>query len=386
MSTMFGKLNSYGAAAASPVLAELAKQPAGFANAFANVYGGYAGGLSSAAQAMANERGSFYGANAMAEAARQGAVSNMGSSALGAYGSASNAAQGAWAANQQAYNKAASDMHVANQGAMSNYGVSRNNALGGLGSSYADMTGRLAGADAVSNMSFGMGGGGGGGGGGFSASGPGGQIASGSYGGGGDGGFSMSGGGSRGSGGSLGSLAGQGYGGLNQLQGNLMAQDITGRMDAGAAAGRGQIDAQHYSSREMPKEMLGQTLSGLMTLGDQGYRASSGGMNQFYATQNDPRNRADFSSVLNGLGAGYRNTGSQIDTLWDKSLGVTDLFSTPLQQAQRQREAGIYNQAAASRDRAARYDDAAARGDSSASWYAAQADAERRRAAGRPTY
>lgn len=319
------------------VLATLYSQPANFANAIGNAYGnqanavsqasngymqglgtlgnsaanayaGYAGGLGNTANAMANERSNWYGANAMAEAARQGAMGNIGAAALGAYGGAANSALNAWAANQTAYNKAMSDMVGANQSALAGYGASRNSALGSLGDSYASAGKGFAGANAIGDlsMSAGMGLGNG-----FNATGPNGNIASGSYDSG-SGGFSMQ---ARRNSSGPGPYAAQTFGGLDQLQNNLMSNDIGNALTGNYNTGLYGLNAQHLSSRNQPSEMLGQSLSGLMTLGSQGYGNSNRGMDQFYASQNDPRNRADFSPVLHQLASGYKDSSSQLDRL-----------------------------------------------------------------------
>jgi len=327
-------------AAQASVLGSLFSQPANFANALAqsyggmsqgigglgaglgNAFGGYATGLGNTATAMANERSNFYGSNAMAEAARQAAAGNIGAAALGAYGGAANTALGAWATNQTAYNKALADMSVANQQALSNYGVGRSSALGQLGDAYASAGKGFAGAGAISdlNLSAGFGGFGGGGGGGdsFSASGPGGPIASGSYGpgpspGGGDG-FYINASRKTDSGGP-GRFADPTYEGLGRIQNNLMAGDVTGMMSRNYGAGLDSLNNQHYSSRSQPSEMLGQSLQGLMQLGRQGYGETSRGMDQFYATQNDPRNRGDYSPILDRLSSGWSNAAGQFGTM-----------------------------------------------------------------------
>jgi hypothetical protein len=291
-----------------------------------NAYGAYAGGLGNTATAMANERSNFYGANAMAEAARQGSAGQMGAAALGAYGSTANSAMNAWGQNQTSYNKAMSDMSAANQMALSNYGVGRSGALAQLGDSYASAGKGFAGAEAISNLDLSAGYGGGGGGygpgGGFSANGPDGPIASGGYGSapggygsvpGGDGFFINAKRSSDGSG--SGKFAAPTYGGLDRLQSNLMSRDLPDAMSGNYLTGMDAINLQHYTSRGQPSQMLGQSLDGLMQLGAQGYGASADGMNQFYATQNNPRNRADYTSVLDGLASGFRDTGSQMRDL-----------------------------------------------------------------------
>lgn len=262
-------------------------------------FNAYAGGLGQIGQAMAADRAGFYGANAGAEAARQVALGNIGSSALSAFGGASNKALESWAQNQMAYNQALSGLGLANQTGLSQLGQSRNTALGNLGSSYADLGGRMAAAGALSNLNFGTPGSG------FNATGPGGEIASGSYGGS-QGGDVLSGGASY--------DGARAYGGLGQLQRNLMAPDISDSMNRNYTDSMNRLDAQHYSSRNMPSQMLGQTLSGLMSLGRDAYGQVRGGMNQFYATQNDPRNRADFGGLADNLGRGFAATGNRLDS------------------------------------------------------------------------
>lgn len=360
MSMWMTNPNAYGPAA-GPIFQELYKQPAAFAGVLGNNYGAYAGGLASTgksfadafgaygagmgsiAQARANENSARFGANAMAEAARQGTLSNLGAASLGAYGSAANSALNAWAANQQAYNRSAADMHTANAQGMSNYGVSRNNALGTMAGAYGDVGKAQVASNALANLNFSMSDGGGGGSG-FSATGPGGPIASGSFGGSGGGGMNFSGSSSRSSSGAGGAAALSGLGGLRRA---AMDSDIPNRLDRLGADGRRQLDDQHYSSREMPSQMLGQTLSGLMTLGSPAYSQSSAGMDQFYA--NTRPNEAPYDSMLRSLAGGFNQTGSQLGGvqrdlgsgfttanqgvrgMWDDTLGRSLEFMTPAQ-------------------------------------------------------
>ena len=337
--------NNYGAYAGG--LAQTGKN-------YTDAFGAYNMGLGNMATARANERGAMYAANSMAEAARQGGLANLGTAALGAFGGASNSALAAWAANQQAYNNAAANMHTANQQAMGNYGVSRNQALGGLGGAYGGIGRAEIGANALSNLNFNASGDfGGGGGGGFSATGSGGNIASGSYGGGGGGsGFSMSGSRNSSSSGSGGSGALAGLGGLAD---RLMSPDIPNRIDAASDAGRRQLDMQHYSSRGMPSEMLNQTLGGLLALGDPAYKASAAGMDQFYqANQFNERpyesmrgdlNRGyatvgnQIGGVQRDLGTGYATANQQVNDLFDNSLRYH--YGDPLFTTRRDREAEV---------------------------------------------
>ena len=300
----------------------------GLGRSAADAYGMYGAGLASTANAQANAMSARYGANAMAEAARQGALSNLGTAALGAYGGAANSAFGAWAANQQAYNNAAAQMHSANQGGLSQYGIGQSNALAQLGNAYGGLGRARLAAGALSGM------GGGGYGGGFGASGPDGRVASGSYSGSGGGG-GYGGGGSDG-----GAMAG-----LGGLASGIRSSGILNALTRNADAGRRQIDDQHYSSRGMPSMMLDQTLGGLLTLGQPAYAGIANGMDQFYRenrfdsrpfqdTRRDlTRGYYDTGSRLDramgGLSGGYATANSQVNDLWNRSLGRHDAFSSP---------------------------------------------------------
>jgi len=336
-----GRTNVEYTKAVAPVATAAMQQPALFAKNFADNYATYAGGLANNTNAQTNFYGNLASQSALAQAANSGMISNLGTAALTGFGQASVGAFDAWKGNQQAYNKALSDLNAANQSALAQYGSSRNAALGSLGGAYADLGGKAAAANAVSNVNFSMSGdlgGGGGGGGGFSASGPGGDIASGSYGGGGGGGggggMSLSGSGSRGGGTGLGGLLAPAYGGLGGLQKNLMAGDITGDMRYNARDGMNRLDAQHYSSRMMPSQMLGQSLDGFTSLGQQAYDQGQKGMGQFYSVLNQPNNRPNFNSPLAMLNQGYGTANSQVNDLFNNSLGNTEFFKSPLQNQQ----------------------------------------------------
>jgi hypothetical protein len=285
----------------------LYQQPANFANAFSNNYAAQAGAFGNMANAAANERSNLYGANAMAEAARMGALGNIGSAGLGAYGSASNAAMNAWAQNQMAYNQSLASMQMANQNTLGTLGASRNQALGGLGGAIA-ATGMMGGGQ--------MGGQ-------FSAGGVGGPVADGSF----------SGGGGEGGGGAA-ALAG-----LGGLQNNLMSPDILNAAMQGNDAGMNRLDQQHYSSRDMPSNMLGQSLSGLMTLTDMNSRNIGSGMDQFYAAQSQGGG-SRLDGMLSSLNSGFGAANQNIQGMWDNSLGKTQ-FLTPAEKAMQQREGRI---------------------------------------------
>jgi hypothetical protein len=274
------------------IYSTLYQQPANFAGAFSNTYGHQAGALGNMANAAANERSNLYGANAMAEAARMGALGNIGSAGLGAAGSASNAAMDAWARNQQAYNQSLAGMQMANQNTLGTLGASRNQALGGLGGAIA-ATGMMGGGP--------MGGQ-------FAAGGVGGPVADGSFSGGG------------GAGGGAAALTG-----LGDLQNNLMSPDILNAAMQGNDAGMNRLDQQHYSSRDMPSNMLGQSLSGLMTMTDMNSRNIGAGMDQFYGNQQRAGDQAmgALGGMLGSLNDGFNVTNQNIQGMWDNSLGRT---------------------------------------------------------------
>jgi hypothetical protein len=292
----------------------------GIGNSMASAYGSQAGAAANLGNSMAQERGAAASARGMAEAARQGAIGNIGSAALGAYGSTAGSALGAWATNQTAYNKALSDMAAANQAAMSQFGQSRNSALAGLGASYAAAGAGMGAASGLGAMGGGYPGND------FLAMGPDGEVASGfygGYGGGGGGQLDMS------------RYSDPAFAGMDRSLSAVAGSDIPNRLDASAREGYGRLDRQHMTSRGMPSAMMGQALSGLMTLGDQSLNETRGGMDQFY----DRQAFGDYSPYLNSANAGYGqsmgalsglygemgdqfgSTNRQLGSMWDKSMG-----------------------------------------------------------------
>lgn len=289
------------------VLSTLYQQPAAFANAYSQAFSPYASALASMASAQANQQSNLYGANAMAEAARQAGLANIGAAGLGAYGSASNSALQAWAANQAAYNRSVSDMVSSNQASTAGLGSSRNQALGAIGASQAAAAPGLASADASvrrANILAGILGGVTSPGGGFSATGAGGQIASGTYGGG-YGGGGGSGGRSLGGYGG-GNWGGYGYGdmGAGAMQ-KVMDPSVLGALGSGFASGMEQIRAEQDIARSMPSQMLGDTLAGIKDLSSAGYGQMNSGMEQYYAAMNNPANRPQIGGAMQALQSGY---------------------------------------------------------------------------------
>jgi hypothetical protein len=307
----------------------------GLANAGASAYGAQAGAMGNIANAQAQERGARNSATGMAEAARQGAIGNMGSAALGAYGSAAGSALGAWASNQTAYNKALADMMAANQAAVSQFGQSRNQALAGVGDSYSKAGTGLGASSVAGNLNFNMSGGGSSYAPDYSAYGLDGLLAQGGYG----GQMNMDpmsiSATRTTTPGQLDQIVNPTFGGLNATLASLNSDAIPQQLAYGNADAMGRLDAQHSTSRGQPSQMLGQALSGLLTLGSQNLGESGRGMSQFYASDS-PSDYSGYAQSVNGgyqdfmrgnlgmqqgLDQGYANVGNQLGQLWKNSLG-----------------------------------------------------------------
>jgi hypothetical protein len=342
---------------------------AGHSGAIANNYNAFAGGNAAIASALANERSNAYGAMSQAEAARQLAAGNIANQALASYGGMGNAAMAAWAQNQSSYNQALQNMFTGNQLATSQLGQSRNQALSGLGDATSSLGRGLAAAGVIGNVDFGMGGMGGGGMG-FEATGPGGQVASGSFGGGMGGMGGMSGGGSRGPGPEFAGTADRSFGMLDSLRGNVMDNTFLDNLENARRDGFDRLDQQHYTSRAMPFDFMQSAFGNIQDLARPGYDATRQGMDQMYGNIN--ANRADFSDftralqggfdtssqalrdnagrisddyrfgmgkmdgILNGLNSGLSSTQGAIQDLFTNTLGNMDVFRSPLQRQQDQ--------------------------------------------------
>jgi hypothetical protein len=271
-------------------------------------------------------------------------------------------------------------------------------------------------SNASVNGDFDFGGGGGiGGGNDFLAVGPDGEIASGSYGYGGGGGVSMGGGGGvrggktssssgfqqndqsaaqdsysrSGPGSYFGSVADRAYGGMNNAlaglgntQGNfyknVRGDDVMQSLGQGFDKGLNALNLQQYSSRDVPSQMLGQALTGLTSLGSQGYDASNRGMDQFYASMPGERSydsllgglMGGFGSTMGGLGglqrdagAGYANTVGNMNDLWNRTMARTEPFRTAREVAEEQRALDLYNRRNRLQDQLSQYEAAGSAGE-----------------------
>lgn len=348
-------------AAKEQAKASLYAQPGMFANAMSDLGSSYMSGLGSLGSGLGAGYGSMAQSNAVAEAARQGAIGNIASSLLANYGSAANGAFGAWQANQTAYQKALSDMYGSNQAAISQLGQSRNAALSSFGSSRANALSGLADAYAKAGVGLGAAGavgdldlnfsstdGGYGGGGGIEANG--GDVLSGSFGGGGYGPSTMNLTARRtGENDSVGEISGPVLGGLRELGpaiGDMRPLDEIADntyLDAlreDGQSGMDRLDMQHYSSRNTPYQILSGLAPVMMQMADTGYGQSSAGMDQFYPqTQSLQQSLGSGIGRLAGsMGSGFSSAQSGINNLFSQSLAKRPEFMTPQERYIQQQE------------------------------------------------
>lgn len=342
-------------AARQGMLGTVYSQPASFANTLGNIYGSYSQGLGNLGQGMAAGYGGIGNANAMAEAARQGAASNIASSMLANYGSAVGGAYGAWQANQTAYQKALADMYGSNQSAISQLGQSRNNALAGLANAYSQAGTGLGASASVGdlNLDFSSGGTSGSGGGSISANN--GDILSGSYGSSYYGSPGMSLTANKSSNNSqLPAVSTATFGGLGTVRGSLDDQAYLDAVREDGAAGMDRLDMQQYTSRELPFQILGGIGQQMTEMGNSGYDESRAGMDQFYGNQYNVLGGLNQTGMQlsSDLSSGYQNATEGVNDLWDRTLGNTTFFQTPLQRRMARQEAIDYSRRVAERRRA----------------------------------
>jgi hypothetical protein len=336
---------------AAPVAQTLAQQPSAFAQAMGQMYGAfnqgygsYNQGLSSLGNSYANNYGAMAGgigqiANALgntwnnaqannpyassAEAARQMAVSNLGSSALTSYGNVAGSGLQAWAQQQNGYQKSLSDMSAANQQAVSSLGQSRNNALAGLGGSASKLGIGQAVASAIPGLSGG------------SAGMP----------------FNVN----------------QGYGALDKLRGDINSRADADQLGGGYGASLASLNMNQAAQGDYPRQQIGDSYRDIRDLNSMNLDASSRGMDQFYANYGPYQNQSRMGqtiptgSLLEALTGGYsdsanRITGAQSDmrsgwgdsinqygnslqgvnTMFNNTIGKSDAWMTPAEQQQMQ--------------------------------------------------
>lgn len=269
----------------------------GLANSMAQNYGAYGNTISGIGNAAANEAVGLYGAMSQAAQANQAGLGNMWTQAMAQLGGLGNTIAQSMGQGQAGYQSALAQMQNANQQAMSQYGQGQLGTIGQLGA-----------ADAVSNMDFGFGGGGGND---FMATGPGGEIASGSY-----GGFPGGGGG----------------GGQRAAMGQYLSAATDGgvldRLAAADLAAQERMDNQQDLYRRDYGNLFGSGLAGLLTMGREGTAGMRTGMQDLYSNlaANRTTNFGDYLSAardgFNQSSRDIRDTGQRMSDDYGSSLGA----------------------------------------------------------------
>jgi hypothetical protein len=268
----------------------------GLGQSYAQNYAAMAGGMGGIANALGNTWNNAQANNqsvSAAEAARQAAVSNLGTAAMMNYGNVAGQGLQAWAQNQQGYQRSLADMNVGNQNAVSQLGVGRYNALAGLGKSGAAMQ---VGRD-VSAALPGL-------------AGNGGSPSYGQYG-------------------------NEGFGMLDGLRGDINNGRELSSLNDNYYAGMESLNADQALARNMPRTMVGDARDALMDFNKLNLGASSQGKDQFYDYSS--RNNNDYrpgqaiptGSLLEALAGGYSDSADRISGLQrDMNSGWGDAKST----------------------------------------------------------
>lgn len=260
---------------------------AGLGNAMAQNYGAYGGALGNIAGAAAQDSAGYYNSLSGAAQANQAGLANMWTQALASLGGLGNTLADSMGRGQVGYQNSLAGMQGANQNAVSQFGQARLNNIGRLGA-----------ADAVSGMQFDFGGGGGNQ---FSATGPDGQIASGSYG-----------GGAGGMGGSGGRTPASMSPYMDaMMDGSVLSQLASSDMDA-----RDRLDGQQDLYRQDYSNLFSQGLLGMLNMGREGAGTLSQGMQDFYG--NVGQNRPNFGQYLNAATSGFNDSSRDIRGVGDR--------------------------------------------------------------------
>ena len=270
---------------------------ASLGNSYATNYAAMANGMGGIANALGNTWNNAQANNqaaSAAEAARQAAVSNLGTAAMASYGNVAGAGLQAWAQNQNGYQRSLADMNVGNQNAMSQLGVGRYNALAGLGKSGAAMQ---VGRDVSAALP------------GLAGNATGGSPT---YGG--------------------GQYGGAGYDMLNGLRGDINDGRELSALNTNYYSGLNSLNADQALARNMPRTMVNDAYGALMDFNKLNLGESSRGMDQFYGFARDtmrdsnrPGQAIPTGSLLDALAGGYTDSANRIGTVQkDMNSGWSD--------------------------------------------------------------
>jgi hypothetical protein len=308
-------------------------------NSYAQNYAAMANGIAGTANALGNTWNNAQSGNqavSSAEAARQVAISNLGTAAMSNYGNVAGLGMQAWAQNQQGYQRSLADMTSANQGAISGLGQSRNSALAGLGKSASALGIGGAVSSTIPGLGQSFGTGGSGGGGGYGA-------------------YDSSG-------------IGRGYQAIDDLRGDVNRTYDYDQLSGGFNRGMDSLNADQAIARDMPRTMTADAYAALRDFNVLNLDASTSGMNQFYdfsrdsmENSNRPGQAIPTGSILEALAGGYTDSANRIGgvqndmrsgwgdaksaygsaaggvrSLWDDSIGNTGIFNSRSQNQQEQ--------------------------------------------------
>lgn len=149
------------------------------------------------------------------------------------------------------------------------------------------------------------------------------------------------------------------FGGIGSLRDSIVNSPVLGLMNQNYNTGLSSLRGVYDQSASAPFQMLDQAQRGLADLSGINIAASNRGMDQFYDSQralNDSfgSRYGDYLSSLNAGYGGLRNDYSAADRgvqdLFTNTLGKNQLFQTPAQRAQAEREADLYQRGATARD------------------------------------
>lgn len=272
----------------------------GLGNSYAQNYAAMAGGIGNVANALGNTWNNAQANNqatSAAEAARQAAVSNLGTAAMANYGNVAGQGLQAWAQNQRGYQDNLAKMSGDNQAAVSQLGVGRYNALAGLGKSGAVLGVGQSVASAIPGLANA-----------FGTNPTNVSIPS----------------------------AGQGYSMLEGLRGDINDGRELDSLNRNFTTSRDALTSDQTIAREAPRTMVRDAFGDLMAFNRMNLDESSRGMNQFYdeyrrtlGTNNRPGQPIPTGSLLDALAGGYSDSANRIGTVQgDINAGFGDAKNT----------------------------------------------------------
>lgn len=134
------------------------------------------------------------------------------------------------------------------------------------------------------------------------------------------------------------------FGGLRGLRDSITNSPVLAALSQNYGASLGALRDSYNASRNDPRRMMGDALAGLSGLNAMNLAASGSGMDQFYRNANSissvpfDQYRNDLNSGFGALGSRLGATQSGIRQLYDDSVGNLDVFQTPAQMVNRERD------------------------------------------------